>query len=193
MLRRILPALAAGFALLWTVATVQAGGAWLDRPLTNWNTPGMMIPAAPPRDPLALENPRCAGQERPAETVEDDRLVALGWRLYAAYEAGWGVKVISALSGYDGMCRPFGYQQFVFVEGAFAGTASPELMNSRFDGASSGVSLFRDRLVGRFLRYTSDDPLCCPSAASTVEYHIERTDAGPVLVPDSVTTQPTLP
>ena len=193
MLRRILPAVAAAITLLGSAGTVQAGGDWLDQPLENWNTPGMQIPAAPPRDPLALENPRCAEQERPAETVEDDRLVALGWRLYAAYQAGWGVKVISALSGYDGMCRPFCYRQFVFVDGAFAGTTSPELMNSRFDGASSGVSLFQGGLVGRFLRYTNDDPLCCPSAASTVEYRIEHTDAGPVLVPASVDTQPTMP
>lgn len=192
MVRRFIAVLAAAVALAGA-GSVRAAGGWLDQPLTNWNAPGMDIPAAPPPDSLAFENPRCADQGRPAETVEDDRLVALGWRLYGAYESGWGVKVISALSGYDGMCRPWGYQQFVFVDGAFAGTASPELMNSRFDGASTGVSLFRDRLTGRFLRYKESDPLCCPSATSTVTYHIDRTDAGPVLVPDRVDTQPATP
>lgn len=193
MLRKVLPAVLAGLLALGAAGTVHAAGDWLDQGLGNWNEPGMAIPEAPPRDPLALENPRCADQERPVETPEDELLVARGWRLYAGYQAGWGVKVISALSGYDGMCRPWGYQQFVFVDGVFAGTTSPELMNSREDGASSDISLFHNRLTGTFLRYTDKDPLCCPSATSFVEYSIVRLDEGPVLRPERVTTQPTTP
>ena len=33
--------------------------------------------------------------------------------------AGAYLRVIWALSGYDGMCRPWGYQSFVFFRGAF--------------------------------------------------------------------------
>ena len=35
----------------------DAGGAWLDGPATDWNTPGMPIPVAPPREPSV--NPQC--------------------------------------------------------------------------------------------------------------------------------------
>ena len=49
--------------------------------------------------------------------------------------------MISGLAAYDGMCRPLGYQSFVFVDGVFAGTVSPEPMNSRTTGAATDVNL----------------------------------------------------
>jgi hypothetical protein len=155
---------------------------WLDGDLASWNTPGMAIPEAPA--PNAAPDPRCVERERPAETEEDDALMAAGWRLFLPYQRGWGVTLIPALSDYDGMCRPFGYQYFVFVDGDFAGTISPEPMTSRFDGAADDVNLwFKDQLTADFRRYAVDDPLCCPSGSASVDYTIEETPDGPVLNP----------
>src|SRR4051794_16862794 len=123
---------------LWLIVLAPAARAdttsWLDQnPVSNWNVQGMdLTPAAPPEAPI---DPRFTQRERFAQTDEDEALAAAGWRLYAAYQAGWGAKIVLATSTYDGMGRPWGYQAFVFADGALAGTLSPDLMNSRFDGA----------------------------------------------------------
>ena len=49
----------------------------------------MAIPAAPTID--GNPDPRCTERERPAETEEDDALIAEGWRLFLPYQRGWGV------------------------------------------------------------------------------------------------------
>jgi hypothetical protein len=186
-MRTLLPgALALILALL--PAAAAADGAWLDQPLSNWNTVGMDIPQAPPMDPST--NPQCLPQKRPVETAADQALVDAGWTLYAGYNAGWNTYVVRALSGYDGMCRPLGYNVFVFVDDQLAGTISPDMMDSRTDGAGD-VRFFstRDSIVGEFQRYTPTDPLCCPSGTASVFYQIMRTRSGPLLVPQSVTSQ----
>jgi hypothetical protein len=184
-MRQILLRLAAvifGISLIVPWATAAQEASWLDGDLASWNTPGMAIPTAP--KPNAALDPRCTERERPAETDEDKALVAKGWRLFSSYQSGWGVTLIAALSDYDGMCRPFGYQFFVFVDGAFAGTIAPEPMNSRFDGAADDVNLwYKDQLGAEFRRYAPDDPLCCPSSSTSVQYTIEQTADGPVLNP----------
>jgi hypothetical protein len=156
---------------------------WLDAALVPWNRPGMPLPTAPQLD--GNGDPRCNQRDRPAETAEDQQLISAGWRLFLPYQRGWGVTVVSALAGSDGMCRPVGYQWFVFVDGAFAGTIAPQPMYSRADGAGQDVNLwFADQLSAEFVRYTPDDPLCCPSGGmTTVEYRIDRTAVGPVVTP----------
>ena len=158
-------------------------GVWLDGGFTSWNTPGMAVPAAPLID--GNPDPRCTQRDRPPETEEDRALVAAGWRLFLPYQRGWGVTVLAALAASDGMCRPIGYQWFVFVDGVFAGTVAPQPMNARTDGAGQDVHLwFADQLSAEFVRYAPTDPLCCPSGGTTtVEYRIDRGAAGPVLVP----------
>ena len=155
---------------------------WLDGDLVSWNTPGMVIPAAPTID--GNLDPRCVERERPAETAEDEALVAEGWRLFLPYQRGWGVTLISGLASYDGMCRPMGYQSFVFVDGVFAGTISPEPMDSRTTGAATDVNLwYADQVSAEYLRYAPDDPLCCASSTDSVQFTIEETPGGPVLNP----------
>ena len=61
------------------------------------------------------------------------------------------------------MCRPLGYNGFVFVDGAFAGTISPEPMDPRTTGAGSITGLQNGRINARYVRYAATDPLCCPS------------------------------
>jgi LppP/LprE lipoprotein len=164
---------------------VLADGSWLDQPLNNWNQVGMPLPQAPPMDPAT--NPQCLSQKRPVETAADQALADAGWTLFGGYQGGWNTLVVRGLSGYDGMCRPLGYNEFVFVDGQFAGTIAPDLMDSRTDGVGD-VRFFaaKDSIVAEFQRYAPTDPLCCPSGNASIFYQLNRTPAGPLLVPQSV-------
>jgi predicted secreted protein len=165
-----------------TVGPASADGSWLDGPRTNWNQAGLEIPQAPPMEP-ALD-PRCPSQLEPPSTPEGDMLTAKGWTVFGNDIAGEGVRAVKGLSGYDGMCRPMGFQEFVFVDGMFAGTISPVLMNSRDDGVG-GIDrvLGPDSIHARFLRYGPGDPLCCASGSADVTYKIDRSGPAPLLVP----------
>jgi heat shock protein HslJ len=88
------------------------------------------------------------------------------------------------------MCRPNQYQDFVFVRGVFAGTLSPQLMDSRTDGALSQVSLqSATRLTVVYARYASADPLCCPSRTTSVIFDIASDK--PAVRPASASTSNT--
>jgi hypothetical protein len=184
--------LAGGIAFVGAIfgsASVRADAAsWLDaaKPAA-WNKAGAAIPRAPAGDESNF--PRCSAQLRKPATREDKAVVAAGWRLFNAYQLYDGTSVVAAMSGADGMCRPTGYQEFVFVDGTFAGTLSPKPMDSRTDGALEQVSLYAAASIpAQFLRYTEADPLCCASRTSTVTFRIDRTSKGPVAVPVTVST-----
>lgn len=168
--------------LALTPSAVPAQDAlWLDGDLASWNSAGMPVPAAP--EPGEVD-PRCSTHEREVETPEDQAVADQGWSLFRSYESGWGVTIVWGLSGYDGMCRPFNYQAFVFADGVFVGTIAPDPMVSRFDGAADDADIwFSDQLAAAFRRYTDDDPLCCPSSSTSIGYTIESTADGPVLNP----------
>jgi LppP/LprE lipoprotein len=180
----VLSTLALLAALLPSIAS--ADGSWLDQPLSNWNQPGMDVPQAAAMNPLT--NPRCLGQGRPPETAADQALADNGWTLFSSYMAGWNTFIVRGLSGYDGMCRPLGFNAFVFVDGQFAGTIAPDAMDSRTDGVGDARFFFAsDMLSAEFQRYTPSDPLCCPSGHATVVYRVMRMPEGPVVVPQTVT------
>ncbi|HXJ80617.1 MAG TPA: LppP/LprE family lipoprotein [Candidatus Methylomirabilis sp.] len=173
---------------------LSSWAAWLDADAPDtWNQRGSSVPTAPPVQ--GNDDPRCREGERPVETPEDRAVAAKGWRLFHDYQGGWGLKVIWALSGYDGMCRPWGYQVFVFVRGVFAGTMSPDPMNSRNDASLFSVQLL-PRLAGplplvvTFERYADNDPLCCPSRRTLVRYRVDRSQRVPLLIPVSASTSP---
>ena len=81
------------FAIILTLMLSSPASAqdetWLDGDLASWNTAGMAIPPAPTID--GNTDPRCVERERPAETAEDDALIAEGWHLFLPYQRGWGV------------------------------------------------------------------------------------------------------
>src|SRR5690606_40001107 len=53
------------------------------------------------------------------------------------------------------------------------GTLSPENMTSREDGSLITATLWNaESISAEFNRYTSRDPLCCPSQKSSVTYTI---------------------
>src|SRR5215470_9786391 len=145
---------------------------WLDDPKpVSWNTPGLRIPDAPPVQESV--DPRCRDLARPPQLDEDQRVRDRGWDLAGAYQGGWQILVIRGTAGYDGMCRPRQYQDFVFVRGSFAGTLSPRPVDSRTDGALGRVSIESDRrLVAEYARYSAADPLCCPSRTTAVVFDI---------------------
>jgi hypothetical protein len=183
-------ALISGLILL--LVPTLSWAAWLDADApAGWHARAPVVPPAPRVD--GNDDRRCRETERPAETPEDRQVTAKGWRLFHDYLGGWSVKVIWALSSYDGMCRAWGYQAFVFVGPAFAGTLSPDAMNSRTDASLSSVQLVAPRvagdlLVATFQRYADSDPLCCPSRQTRVRYRIDRVQGAPVLVPVAATT-----
>lgn len=169
-LNKILKSAALAAALL--PATAFAGGGWIDAGATGWNGPGGGVPGSPGANPADLE--RCAGILRGPETGEDQAVQDMGWALYGAPMGDFGVRVVSAMLGATEDCRPLGFQDFFFVDGAFAGTISPELMDSGTDGARAEIGFASsDVLAVRFER--SD------GSSSWVNYYIDRA-AGPVLV-----------
>lgn len=184
-------AAAAGLAAVLLPGAAAADGSWIDAPtIAPWNAPGMAVPEAPAFNDPGFPDNRCGHDERPAETFEDNAVAAAGWHLYGAYTGGWGTYIVSGLAGYDGMCRPLSYNYFVFVDGQFAGTLSPTPMDSRVDSSGFGPTLFGDTINMRFSRYTEQDPLCCPSSSSFVQFKIEHQGPGPVVYATTANTQP---
>jgi hypothetical protein len=181
------------FVVLAVPATVSAQPIWLDEPIQQWNQPGMAIPTVPRDETEPGTDPRCMAGARSAETSMDAGVADAGWSLFNPYQAGWGITVVSGLSGHDGMCRPWSYHAFVFVDGAFAGTLAPVPSHARADGAltrESGIEA-NGRLGAVFIRYAPEDPLCCPSLPSVaVSYRVERTSDGPVVLVDTMTQIP---
>ena len=86
-----------------------------------------------------------------------------------------------AMSSADGMCRANGYQAFVFVNGAFAGTLAPHPMDARTLDSATDIEV-------DFARYNSVDPMCCPHSTSTMFYHV-TTSSLPRVSPVSVMTR----
>lgn len=170
------------------IASAQSKVAsWLDAPKpASWNEAGRSLPAAPQVE--GAVDARCRDAARPPQLGEDKRLRDRGWDLVGPFEGGWQVFVIRATAGYDGMCRPRRYQDFVFVRGVFAGTLSPAPMESRTDSALSRVFLLgANRLTAEYQRYAATDPLCCPSRTTSVVFDISL--APPVVRPVSALTR----
>ena len=152
----------------------QGVASWLDEPKpASWNKPGLPIPATAKTQ--GQVNSQCRELARPPQLEEDKRLRKQGWDLVGAYQGGWQILVIRGAASYDGMCRPRQYQDFVFVRGVFAGTLSPQVMDSRTDGALARVALESDsRLIADYQRYAAADPLCCPSRTTRIVFDIAK-------------------
>jgi LppP/LprE lipoprotein len=179
----------------------HADGAWLNQsPPANWNRAQAAIPQASPRD----EIPSCPPQARAPQSAEDSRIADAGWTLVNAFQGGYGLMVTTGANALDGMCRPLGFQTFVFFNGQYVGTLSPVLMDSRDDGTLQDVRISAPindspgpeglpSLTASFARYAPGDPSCCNSSTATLTYTLVSTpiDASTtawVLTPGAVTT-----
>jgi heat shock protein HslJ len=180
----------ASLVVTWPAGAQASSGGWLDQPaLPAWNKAGSKIPRAPRFDPDPFLAKQCATQTRAPASDADREVARAGWKLLGASQRFGETEVVLGRSGVDGMCRPLGYQAFVFSGGRFAGTLSPRPMDSRSDGAAQLPQVWSaDAIVVSFLRYGSADPLCCPSRTSTVQYKVEAGPQGPVVKAVDVTT-----
>lgn len=161
---------------------------WLDRPITtNWNSANGIVPTAPRTEELP-NSPQCRDGIRPPESIADRAVTRAGWFLYGPAQAYGPVTLITAMAGVDGMCRPDQTNAFVFVSNRFAGTLAPQPTGARLDGTLRDARLLnRNELAAEFARYTSSDPLCCPSQTTTVSYSIEG-GARSIVKPGEVST-----
>lgn len=179
--------------VLATSILAAAPAVWLDaKEPANWNVAGAPLPAAPvPADPDLAAAGRCAAMVRPPSTPEDRATVDKGWSLFGPYERYGETSVIMATSSADGMCRPTGFQGLVFVNGAFAGTLSPRLMEARSDASMGGLGIALYDATAfevTFERYAPSDPLCCPHASTSVSYRIATQTGRSVVEPVAAQT-----
>lgn len=182
---------AASFVCEAPTQSAAGGGNWLDRPLANWNTRGGPLPRATPEEPLSDIAGRC--QMAPRDATAAERAVgSAGWLPLLHLDrqlVDQGIEIVGGLSGADGMCRPTGFNLFVFADGAFAGTLSPRPMSSRVDGVAGAVRIIgRDTVSAEFARYLDQDALCCPSGRMSVRFDIDRTGVAPLVAPAAVRT-----
>jgi uncharacterized lipoprotein YbaY len=178
------------FTLLFISATAFGQAAWLDRPLTtNWNTGSGVVPTAPRMTGSTPNSDMCRSAVRAPESIADRAVTRAGWFLYGPSQTYGATTVITAMASVDGMCRPNQHNGFVFVANRFAGTLSPTPTDARSDGALGLVRLFGPtELSAEFARYTSSDPLCCPSQTSTVRYSVGSGARAAVIAEDVSTS-----
>jgi LppP/LprE lipoprotein len=167
---------------------------WLDTKIKPWNRAGGTIPKVKPAfdsDLKDLKNRCDASRQRPTDSPEVRAVGGRGWIVFKSQSDFHGIVIVSAQQDYDGMCRPLGYQDFVFVNGVFAGTLSPKAMNAREDGASVSQAFLGDgKISAEFVRYNEKDPLCCPSRISEVTYEIQTSGTKPLVVVTDIRTRP---
>lgn len=160
------------FSLLIFSSVAFAQTSWLDRPLRNWNTSGN-VPNAPRAVGEDPSRSNCRTTVRTPDSIADRAVTRAGWSLFGAAQVYGAVTLINAMASVDGMCRPMQYNTFIFVRNRFAGTLSPDAMDSRTDGALTDADLNDESsIMATFARYASRDALCCPSQTSTVSYRV---------------------
>lgn len=193
MVCRSVAALTAGAVLLtMSLASAQkTSTSWLDRPLSPWNNAGAAVPKAPAADETNESILSRCRLTPPRSTAAERAVAAAGWIPFWNSDQQLvrdDIEVVGGMRVADGMCRPALYHLFVFVGGTFAGVLSPTPMTSRLDGSSGAVRLPLPNITAEFARYTTADPLCCPSSRVTVRYRIDRSSAGPVVAPVEIRT-----
>jgi hypothetical protein len=185
------------FALLATAVLMPSrarAASWLDaKSIVNWNHAGASIPKAPKSQTDADTLKRCVASIRQPASNEDRNVRAAGWMLFAPLEIYNGITLVQGAADFDGMCRATNSQAFVFKNGRFAGTMSPAPTLARTDGSLQTVDLFGSEFSVPFNRYKDSDPLCCPSATTTVTFTVKDTAKGPLLVPSDAYTAKSTP
>jgi hypothetical protein len=179
-------------ACVWSTAfaAAQTPATWLDRPLSGWNGSTPPRGAAPSAESLEALRARCglaAAAGAAARQVE-----ALGWVSFDHLDrplATYGVEVVGGMTGADQACRPAAFHLFVFVDGRFAGTLSPETMITGQDASAGPVRILDpDTITAEFARFANRDMPCCPTSRVSVRYRIERSGGSPLVVPSDVRT-----
>jgi heat shock protein HslJ len=167
-----------------TLQAQQSAGAWLDRPLVNWNKQLTELPRPVAAVDQQEIQTRCPNLLRQADSPFEHELVDAGWLLYGALQSFGVTKVVTAMSGTDNECRPLGYQAFVYFGDSYAGTLSPATMDSLTNGALTTIRLSSaNNISAEFARYRENDSPCCPRRMSYVTYEVSTDEPrriGPV-------------
>ena len=100
--------------------------------------------------------------------------------LNSAYPRGWGISIVHGTLSFEANCRPVFYQEFVFVDGVFAGTLAPQAMFPRTDGALVDAGIVTaNRVYALYDRYGPTDNINHLSDQVLVQFALERTVADP--------------
>ena len=170
--------------------SAQLAAGWLDRPMAGWNQPASPVPTSriEANSQGSLER-RCSAPPT-ASASAVDAVRKARWVPYLHLDraiVGNDIEVIGGMTGATQECQPLYYNLFVFVGGRFAGTVSPAMMAPSRDGAAGAVRITGpDALTVEFARFMSGDAECCPSSRLRVTYRIDKSGAGPTLVPTEV-------
>ena len=126
---------------------------------------------------------------RPATLTVDKILAKQGWTLVGEAQIFGRTTAVTVTTGFDGMCRPRGFQTLVFVGNRVAGTLSPGPMDSRTDGSLVNVKMTSETtLTAEYVRYRESDALCCPYKTEAVTFIIKPDGANFLLVPETKMT-----
>lgn len=170
------------FSTLTAQQDAHRPGAWLDRPLVNWNIVwnGLPTPLSPVQSE-ELQN-RCPNLLRQSDSPSEREIVDAGWLLYGPVQSYGPTKVITAMSDADEMCRPLGHQAFVYSGSTYAGTLSPVAMDSLTNGDLSTIRLVSATSISaEFARYRENDATS-PTRISYVTYELSI-DETPMVSP----------
>jgi len=182
----ILLVAAFAFVLLFNIyAVAQSSYNWLDdKPLPNWNSRSRAILQTEKMSSSELA--QCGRFVRQPTLAADKLLAKYGWTLVGPAQVYGKTTVVTWAQGFDGMCRPRGFQTLVFVDSRVAGTLSPGPMDSRTDGSLINVRMTSETtLTAEYIRYRATDALCCPYKTEAVTFVIKPDGANFLLTPES--------
>ncbi len=156
---------------------------WLDmKPLPNWNKRSRAILQTKKISQTDLA--QCRNIVRPPSLAVDRLLTKNGWTLVGEAQIFGKTSVVTVATGFDGQCRPRGFDTLVFVGDRVAGKLSPGPMDSRTDGTLTNVKLTSaTTLYADYARYRSSDPLCCPWKTQEVSFVIKQNGGNYLLTP----------
>jgi len=157
---------------------------WLDmKPLPNWNKRSRAILQTKKISQTDLA--QCRNIVRPPSLAVDRLLTKNGWTLVGEAQIFGKTSVVTVATGFDGQCRPRGFDTLVFVGDRVAGKLSPGPMDSRTDGYLTNVNLITETsLTAYYARYRANDPLCCPWKTEAVTFIIKPDGKNFLLVPE---------
>lgn len=175
----------ATFFLSVNFVVAQPAYSWLDdKPLPNWNSRSRAILQTEKISSGDLA--QCGKFVRQPTLAADKQLAKSGWTLVGPAQVYGKTTVVTWAQGFDGMCRPRGFQTLVFVGNRVAGTLSPGPMDSRTDGALVNVKMTSETtLTAEYVRYRAADALCCPYKTEAVTFVIKPDGANFLLTPES--------
>ncbi|MBA4123455.1 MAG: META domain-containing protein [Acidobacteria bacterium] len=172
--------------LLGIDAAAQSQYSWLEaKPLPSWSERSRAILQT--KKIAQAELTRCRSSLRPATLPVDSLLTKYNWTLVGDAQVFGKTTAVTVATSFDGMCRPLGFQTYVFVGNRVAGTVSPGPMDSRTDASLINIRLLSETdVIAEYARYKENDPLCCPSKTNTVSFNIKRDGQNWLMKPDFV-------